>query len=214
MPKNEPEGKIQKRRLKMRLLKTLKRVTIILSVVLLIFLAGCASSYKDFKVSDVDDDEGIAIGKINVVYNGETYNEECKICISDTCHKLTEEGYVFMPLGQGTAIIEKLYCKDGIEQNQAFQGAQFMVKQGVTYFGDVTFNWKNENQPSFIESAFALGFAGGAFASTYMARLDGEIVMSVEDNIEPVLKVYQQQVGDDSGSVEKSIVTVGVQAEK
>jgi hypothetical protein len=102
MPKNEPEGKILKRRLEMRLLKILIRVKRILTVVLLIFLAGCASNYKDFKTSNVGDDEGVVIGKVSVAYKDSSYNTDlCEFCIGSTCHKLLKEGYVFMPLKSG-----------------------------------------------------------------------------------------------------------------
>jgi putative hemolysin len=102
--------------------------------IILVLLTGCASNYKDFKVSDVADDEGIAIGKVKVVYNGKSYNDECRICINSTCHKLTKEGFVFMSLDQGTANIEELYCMDGGEQNQSFENTQFEVKGGSKLF--------------------------------------------------------------------------------
>lgn len=187
----------------------------IVVVVLLMILTGCSSSYKDFKVSDVDENEGIAIGKINVVYNGKPHNKECKICISSTCHKLTEEGFVFMPLEQGPVVIETLLCKDGMtEQNQSFQGAQFEVRQGVTYFGNLTFNWINEYPHTFINMVGVGMIGGAALQSSVNARLDGEISMKVEDDMLPVLSAFQQQVGNTEAQAEKSIVSVGVQAEK
>lgn len=118
-----------------------------------------------------------------------------------------------MSLMQGGALIEELFCSEGISrQNQAFEGAGFEVGTGVTYFGDLTFNWKNENPFTFM-NAFATNFVGGAaMQSSADARLDGEINMSVEDNMEPALQVYQQQAGDASGPVGKSISIVGYQA--
>jgi hypothetical protein len=113
--------------------------------IILVLLTGCASNYKDFKVSDVGDDEGVAIGKVKVVYNGRSHNDECLICINSTCHKLTREGFVFMSLDQGTANIEELYCRDGGEQNQSFENTQFNVEPGINYFGNLLFRWKNSN---------------------------------------------------------------------
>lgn len=183
-------------------------------VTLLILLAGCAGSYKDLDTDKLSDDEGVAIGKVTVIYNGKPYNHECQICIQSSCQDLTEEGWVFMRLKQGGALIEELYCSEGItRQNQAFEGAGFEVKPGVTYFGDLTFNWKNENPFTFM-NAFATNFVGGvAMQSAADAKLDGEIKMSVEDNMEPVLEAYQQQVGDESVSIGKSISVVGYQAQ-
>lgn len=185
----------------------------IMAILLLFGLVGCAGSYKDLDTVELSDDEGIAIGKVAVIYNGESYNHECQICIQSTCQNLTEEGWVFMRLKQGGALIEELFCSEGISrQNQAFEGAGFEVGAGVTYFGDLTFNWKNENPFTFM-NAFATNFVGGAaMQASADARLDGEINMSVEDNMEPTLQVYQQQAGDASGPVGKSISIVGYQA--
>lgn len=185
----------------------------IIAILLLIVMTGCASNYKDFKVSDVDDDEGIAIGKVKVVYNGKSYNDECRICISSTCHKLTKEGFVFMSLDQGMADIEELFCIDnGAKQNQSFENIQFKVKKGINYFGNLKFRWKNSN-PSSDNSALGMfGLVGGLIAVAIEAPVDGKIRISVQDDISSVLNIYRQQVGGELGPVRKSIAIVGNQA--
>lgn len=185
----------------------------IMAVLLLIGLTGCASNYKDFKVSDVGDDEGIAIGKVKVVYNGRSYNDECLICISSTCHKLTKEGFVFMSLDQGIANIEELYCIDnGAQQNQSFENTQLEVKKGINYFGNLKFRWKNSNPTSDYSALGVFGLVGGLIAVAIEAPVDGKIRISVQDDISSVLNVYSQQVGNELGPVRKSIVIVEHQA--
>ena len=181
--------------------------------IILVLLTGCASNYKDFKVSDVGDDEGIAIGKVKVVYNGRSYNDKCQICISSTCHNLTKEGFVFMSLDQGIANIEELYCIDnGAKQNQSFENTQFKVKGGINYFGNLKFRWKNPN-PSSDNSALGMfGLVGGLIAIAIEAPVDGKIRISVQDDISSVINAYRQQVGDKLGPVRKSITIVGSQA--
>ena len=182
-------------------------------IVLLVFLTGCASNYKDFKVSDVDSDEGIAIGKVKVVYNGVLYTDECRICISSTCHELTSEGFVFMSLDQGTASVEELHCKDGGNQNQSFENTQFKVEQGVNYFGNLVFNWKNSDPSSGASNALgAFGLIGGLVAASIEAPVDGEITITVNDDMPSVLSAYRQQVGNEEAQARKSIITVGSQA--
>jgi putative hemolysin len=184
----------------------------IVMAILLMVLTGCASNYKDFKVSNVDDDEGIAIGKVKVVYNGRSYNDECRICINSTCHELTKEGFVFMSLDQGTANIEELYCKDGGEQNQSFENTQFKVEPGVNYFGNLIFRWKNSNPSGGSAALGMFGLVGGLIAAAVEAPVDGEIKMTVKDDMSSVINVYRQQVGGELGPVRKSIAIVGHQA--
>ena len=65
-------------------------------------LVGCATTYKDFKPSKVKPDEGVAIGKVNIKYNGKDLNKECAVCLNSVngpCQNLTEEGLVFQNMG-------------------------------------------------------------------------------------------------------------------
>lgn len=191
--------------------------TKIVVVVLLMFLMGCSSNYKSFKLSNVDEGEGTIIGKIQVVLNGEDYSNLCYVCINSSCQNLTLEGYVFMPMKQGTAQIEKVYCETGVsESKQVLQGAQFEVKPGVTYFGDVTLDWKKDRSSSggakFMSAAF--GLIGRTLAQGVETGVDGEIKMSVKDDMSSVLKTFREQMGKNDIQAEKSIVSVGVQAER
>ena len=184
---------------------------------LLMILTGCSSNYKNFKLSDIDEGEGTIIGKIQVVLNDEDYSNLCYVCINSSCQNLTEEGYVFMPMKQGTAQIEKVYCETGVsESKQVLQGAQFEVKPGVTYFGDVTLDWKKDASSSggakFMTVAF--GIIGRTLAQGAESGADGKIKMSVQDNMPEVVKTFRDQTGKNDIQAEKSIITVGIQAEE
>jgi hypothetical protein len=202
----------------------------IIAILILIVLAGCATNYKDFKVSDVRDDEGVVIGKVEVTYNKEPYNIDlCKFCIGSNCHDLLDEGYVFMSLIRDEDYSSiSLFCHyiggQG-DRTHIFNSNPLEVKPGVTYIGNLIFS-ANEilsdqltpdmvlPQKTYSGRAGMLGVVGVLLLPERKPIQVVGAMLSVKDDISSVLSAYQKQVGDESVQAEKSIVTVGVQAEK
>jgi len=192
---------------------------------LLIFGFGCAQrmSYKDFKPLEVEKDEGVAIGKIKVVYNGKINPERCIVTIGSNITLLAKEGLIFVALDKGKAEITEVNCRgenDEISQNNNFKGAEFTVGKGVNYFGDVTIIWSNpEPQPKASASKGLMlfgaigGAIGGGIAGAIQAKKDGTISMTVEDNMEEVLNAYKKHVNDETIGAEKNIIAIGTQVE-
>ena len=191
----------------------------------LIFSFGCAkrASYKEFKPLEVGDDQGVAIGKIKVVYKGKENFQQCIVTIGSKITLLSKEGLIFVALDEGKAEITEVNCRDEndeISQNNNFKNAEFTVSKGVNYFGDVTIVWSNP-EPQLRNSASkglmmfgAIGGAiGGGIAGAIQAKNDGKITMSVEDNMEEVLNAYKQQVNDGTIQAKKKIITIGTQEE-
>lgn len=182
----------------------------------LIFNFGCATnSYKEFKPLEVEGNQGVAIGKIKVVYKGKENYEDCIVNIGSTTTKVVKEGLVFVALDQGKAEITEVNCNDvtdGISQNNSLMDAEFTVSKGVNYFGDVTIVWSNpEPQSAASMGLVVFGAIGGAIAAVIQAKKDGKISMSVEDNMEDVLNAYKKHASDETIQATKKIITNGVQ---
>jgi hypothetical protein len=199
-------------------------------IIFLVFLTGCASNYKDFKASDVRDDEGIVIGKVEVTYNKEPYNIDlCKFCIGSNCHDLLDEGYVFMSLIRDEDYSSiSLFCHyiggQG-ERTHIFNISPLKVKTGVTYIGNLLFLANEVSSGQLTQdmvlpertSSGRAGMLGAVGVLLLPERKPIQVVaamLAVKDDMPSVLSAYQKQVGDEEAQAEKSIVTVGVQAEK
>ena len=166
---------------------------------------------------EVGDNQGVAIGKIKVVYNGKNNPERCIVTIGSKITRLAEEGLVFVALDEGNAEITEVNCRgenDEISQNNNFENAKFTVSEGVNYFGDVTIIWSNpEPQSDASMGLMIFGAIGGGIAGAIQAKKDGTISMSVEDNIEEVLIANKKQLGDETIQAKKTIITIGTQEE-
>lgn len=199
----------------------------IMAILLLIGLTGCTSNYKDFKVSDVGEDEGVVIGKVNVVYNNNPYNTDlCKFCIGSTCHELLKEGYVFITLRRDedhSAV--SLFCHyiggQG-DRMHTFKISPLKVKPGVTYIGNLLFSTKEVSSDQLelgmvlakkdnTDGRYMFGIAGVLLLPEGKPVQVVGSILSIEDEMSAVLNAYQHQVGNDSGTIEKSIVTVEAQ---
>ena len=113
-------------------------------ILFLIFLTGCVSDYKNFKLSNLDDNEATVIGKIEIVYDNHQSTESCRFCIDSTCQDLTREGYFFMSMGMGAPEQLWVKCDRRIDFDKrsyfSFKIEPFEVFSGVNYFGDFIFN--------------------------------------------------------------------------
>ena len=158
---------------------------------LLLVMSGCSTTYKNFKMSHIDVNESVAIGKVHVNYNGKPFNKECAIClrsIDGPCQGLTEEGYVFMAVKKGKSSVRRVVCKDSSPQHYNIADADYMQAEGVTYFGDVTIDWTNGGGFK-VSSMFGLV---GAIADE--SKNDGMLKMSVKPgNMAEVVSVFEAQ---------------------
>lgn len=194
--------------------------------ILLMVLAGCASNYKDFKVSDVDDDEGIVIGKVSVDYNNNPYNTDlCKFCIGSTCHELLKDGYVIMPLKRNednsTISLECHYIGGQGDRTHILNIKPLKVKPGVTYVGNFLFSNKEVSsdqltsdmvlpQKVYTGGRGLFGVAGVLLLPEGKPMQVVGAVLSIKDDIPSVLSAYQKQAGNETAQVAKNIITVGL----
>jgi hypothetical protein len=173
-----------------------------------IWSVGCIHTYRDFKPTDRNYDEGVAIGQVHIHLNGKPMNEHCNVTIakSDASRatasqtKLTSEGYVFVPVHTGKAALLMMSCNAG--SYFKLEGAEFeMATTGVTYIGDMTVNWTAE------DSDTPLGFVG---ASQAVERKDGQMTMTVgRSNKDEVIAEYVKITGAPPRTLAESIISVG-----
>ncbi len=177
------------------------------SFLILFFLtSGCATTYKDFKVSKVRPDESVAIGKVKIKYNGKDFNKECKICFKDQttlCQTLTEEAYVFQNVKKGEAILSRIECKDVSIQHFDFAGAQFLQQDDVNYFGEIDIEWINAGG---FKATDLFGIAGAIVSES---RNDGLAKLNVKaGNAEAVVKHYEDLIKQPNIKFTKNLLKV------
>ncbi|MDH5763731.1 MAG: hypothetical protein OEZ51_12165 [Nitrospinota bacterium] len=191
---------------------------------LLVFLTGCASSYKDFKASNVGEDEGVVVGKVSVVFNGEPYNINlCEFGIGSTFHDLLDEGYVFMPLKSGetqSSVSLKCHYTGGQgDHTHTFNINPQEVKPGVTYFGSLHFSVDEvlTNQLTadmvlpkkrYSGRAGMLGVVGVLLLRERAPIQVAAAKLLVKDELRPVMEAFQRQAGDGTVQVETNLVVV------
>ena len=196
----------------------------VIGILLLLSFTGCSSSYKDFKVSNVDEDEGIAIGKVEVTYNNSPYNTDlCKFCIGYTCHKLLKEGYVFMSLkrNEDHSVLSLLchYIGGQGDRKHKFKISSINLNPGINYIGNLLFTAK-EVSPNQLE----LGMILPQEAIKYDVSIEGipvgllipegppvDVVgakLSIRDELADVLEVFRKQVEKEDIQVEKNLIDI------
>lgn len=174
-----------------------------------IFLASCATTYKDFRVKDVSYKQSVVIGKINIHYNGKKLNEECAACFysikgnGGPCQMLTPEGYVFLAVLKGETSLGRIQCKDTSVYHYNPIGAVFNVGDDVTYFGEVNIDWRNNGG---FKSTDLFGAIGAAISE---ARVYGQLKMSVlPGNFAEVAGMYELQTKQEKVKITKNLISV------
>jgi hypothetical protein len=171
-------------------------------------LVGCAAkTYKDFNPANLKPDEGIAIGKVAIKYNGKDLNTDCFICFNSAngpCQKLTNEGYVFQNVKKDGASISRVACKDSSMQHYNVTGATFTQGNSITYFGEVKIEWTNNGG---FKTSDLFGAVGAIISES---KNDGKIKMSVSrGNFADVVKVYSNQTKSENLKSSTSMAKVG-----
>ena len=179
-------------------------IALVLSVLL---ISGCTTTYKDFKSSNVRSGEGVAIGKVNVKYNGKNMNRQCAICLNSAngpCQGLTDEGFVIQNVPVGDASIRRVVCKDTSLQHYNIDQASFLQKDGVTYFGQVDIDWANAGG---FKTTDLFGLIGALISES---KNDGSIKMTVSTgDPSATLKAYQKVTHETDVKMAKVIATPG-----
>lgn len=172
--------------------------------VLLILLAGCGAtrSYKDFNLSKVDKSLGVIIGKVDIEYNSRPFGaNRCRFCISRDCHQLLGDGYVFMPVGKYDVTNVLLVCgyPDVGRGDHLFEVGPFEVKPGIIYLGNLVFSVSSRITKSYT-----------TYYPKYEEHTHYELfaTVTVEDDMEDVVKVFRQQVKRKDIPVEKNLLDI------
>lgn len=184
----------------------MNNLTRILFLLSCFYLSGCATTYKDFKTSEIKANEGVAIGKVNIKYNGKDMNKDCAIClnsINGPCQNLTEDGIVFKNIPKGDATLRRVVCKDSSMQHYNIEGAKFVVADDINYFGEVNIEWANKGGFKASDMFGAIG------AIVSESSNDGTIKLSVkEGNMKEVVRAYEQQTKLENVKTSKTLIRV------
>ena len=180
---------------------------VLIIVVSLLFLAGCGSTphHKQFDLSKVEARQGVIIGKINVEYNSVPFpTAGCTFCVDLDCHRLLQEGYVFMPIGRGDVYNTFFTCSYPVvgRGDHVFKVDSFAVKPGVTYFGNLLFsvNSRVTRVYKFYDS----------FQRKTVEETQYELTstVSVSDHISGAVEAFRRQVKHEKAQVEKNLFDV------
>lgn len=170
-------------------------------------ISACASTRREFKTNNLKPGEAVAIGRINILYNGQKKNKDCAVCLNSTngpCQKLDEDGIVFISLPRGVARLRRIACMDVSGQHYNIEEANFPMQDGVNYFGDIEIEWKNKGG---FKASTMFGAIGAAISES---SNDGSIKMNVRDGeISSLIQEYENQTQQSKAKVNKNIVSVG-----
>jgi hypothetical protein len=111
------------------------------------------------------------------------------------------EGYVFMPVGKYDVTNVLLVCgyPDVGRGDHLFEVGPFEVKPGATYFGNLLFSVSSQVTKSYT-----------TYYPKYEEHTDYELyaTVTVEDDMEDVVKVFRQQVKRKDIPVDKNLIGV------
>ena len=111
---------------------------------------------------------------------------------------------VFLNLEIGKGSVKRLSCLDLSDQNYNIKGAEFKVKSGINYVGDITINWSNHGG---FKATDNLGLLG---ALVDELRNDGSIVMNIsEKNKDTILNQFSKFIGYTPKKINRSISSKG-----
>jgi hypothetical protein len=175
----------------------------LLAVACIAFIsAGCTATSKRADLGKVFSDEGVVLGKINVIYNGanrgaiEGNDTGCSFTFKREDFSptydfpLDKDGYFFVTLPKGNYVFHGIACVDKSVQYYYPQGIKFTNAGGQekTYIGDITFDWKTRGG---LKVSAAFGIIG---AIADAASSDGTATVKVEDRQAEALKAFDAYV--------------------
>jgi hypothetical protein len=101
-------------------------------------MMGCGTRhYKQFELSNVNENQGVIIGKIDIKYNYRPFDSTgCRFCAGSACQYLLDDGYVFMSVGKGPLTQGRLSCS---YPNIYYTVKSFEVGSDIIYFGNLIF---------------------------------------------------------------------------
>jgi hypothetical protein len=153
--------------------------------------AACATTAADFRLETVRPDEAAVVGKLDVVYNGQRFTQNCSITLGGAVYQLDASGLVFVKVKRGTHDQMRLACLDKSAYHYDFEGLRFDAHGGglITYFGNATVNWQTDGGLKLASMFGAIGAAIDASSN------DGRALMAVVDEPEPVRAAFVKRVG-------------------
>lgn len=154
---------------------------------------GCATTSADFKLANIGKDEAAIAGRLTIVYNGQTYTENCYATFGGRRLKMTKDGVVLFIVRRGHTALERLDCEDVSNQHIEIDGVHFVARGDgvVTDFGDVAVTW--EAAGGFKASAL-FGMIG---AIVDEASDDGVATTVVRPPVAEVREAFKAQTGVD-----------------
>ena len=193
----------------MMIQKALKLVAIIA----ILSLFTCIKNIRDFDPNAVEDNEGIVIGKVNVMYNGKHFNENCIVAFSGGVYKLDKTGLVAIPLEAGEVRMARITCQDVSSYKYDFGEGMTFENFGdgkITYFGDVTLEWETKGGFKSSTCLLLFGALGGAILGTVASINDGDMEVKVGNNLSGTLQEYRNATGENPGNVQTSLMSTGM----
>lgn len=153
--------------------------------------AACATTAADFRLDTVGPDEAAIVGKLDVLYNGQPYTQNCSVQLGGASYKLDASGLIFFKVKPGPQTLGTLVCQDKSPYHYQFEGANIVADGGgvVTYFGNATVTWQTDGGFKLASMFGAIGAAIDASSN------DGQATMVVSDAPEPVRQAFVKQVG-------------------
>jgi hypothetical protein len=164
--------------------------------------AGCATTVADFRLDSVQPDEAAIVGKVDVLYNGKRFTENCSIGLAGASYKLDASGLVFFKVKRGAHDLGTLICQDVSPYHYEFAGARLVAegRGAITYFGNATVTWKTDGGFKVAAMFGAIGAAIDAGSN------DGQAAMDVVNDPEPVRQAFVTQVGQSPPWVTRLLI--------
>jgi hypothetical protein len=155
--------------------------------------AGCATTSADFRMSSVSPTDAAIAGRLTVLYNGQIFNENCRVMFGDHSIKLSQDGIVLFRVAKGWTTLQRLDCKDFSNQHIRIRGAHFLARGDgwVTDFGDVAITWVNAGG---FKPSMMFGLVG---ALVDEASDDGVATVVVQAPAAEVRAAFRRQTGSD-----------------
>lgn len=177
-----------------------------------LFMAGCATSSKNFKPKELAPGEGVFLGKVKVYIDGNDLTRRCYIGFNEDRKpyvSLDESGQVIAKSKTGPTSLSFLICTEfgliSVNHSCEWKGANF-VNAGSgkqTYFGNVRIDWAPSGSGAKKAAAALTGGLGAGLSGAVNSCGDQQITVTNEPD--EIKTVYQEI--DPNLNVEASLIS-------